>query len=423
MQNKLVKLLLNNIGYKIAAFIFALLLWSYVLAVEDPDTEKPIPNVPLVFVNEDVLNRENLCVRGDKSEILKDIDVPVTVNRNNYRNATASTLRAVVDLSSVKAAGEYDLPVQVTSQLNAVKVNMSTPPKVHVEIDHLLPSSAIPVQVDLAGEPPEGYYFGPPSTEPTVIQLSGPSKDVERVRQAVVTLDRTNLTRSYNDSVPVELRDEQGSPISSASFSNVLSVIVKMDVLPQKTVPINRDSLLVGVDKIEPGYEINLNNIKLTPETVEIAGPDYVLAKIGSVDVESVDVQGLSASMKVKTPIKLPDGVIMTRPSPAEAELYIDINEITETVQFNDLPITIEGAAKNQVVTIDPEKVSISITAGVSAKINTISRGAIAPYIDVTGYSPGQYTLDIQCHIAETLPPKAIRNIIPSAITVRIEEK
>ena len=420
MLKKFFKALFANPLYKIMAALFAVVLWSYVLVIEDPDTPKLIEDVPVSFINESLLTQKNLVVRGDKDQILTSCDVSVTTPRSLYRSVTPSVLTATANLGAISTKGEFDIPILVPppSAFNGVRIDARTPAAIHVEIDELVQKEAVPVRVEFEGTLPAGFYNTVPETVPSAVSLSGPKQDVDLVSHAVVKLDLSEA-RGYNDSIMVELRDAEGNVIPSTAFTSEPSVIVKMDVYPKKTVPINQDTLIVGFDKIAPGYQLNASGLTISPEEVEIAGPADILDTITSLDINAVDIQGWRESQQRSVQLRLPDGIIVTQPQPIE--LYVDITLITRTVRFDDLLVEVRGVQHNHNALIGPERISVSITAS-EATVDAISRGDIKPYVDVTDLARGTYD---NVPVQTALTPEQKQNAViefSSAVTVVIEE-
>ena len=420
MLKRIFKAIFANPLYKIMAALFAVVLWSYVLVIEDPDTPKLVADVPVSFINESMLTQKNLVVRGDRSQIQMICDVSVTTPRSLYSSVTPSVFNATANLGAISAKGEFDIPIQVPppSAFNGVRVNSRNPASIHVEIDELAQKEAVPVRVEFEGTLPGRFYNTVPETVPSAISLSGPKQDVDLVSQAVVKLDLSKA-RGYNDSMIVELRDAEGNVIPSAAFTSVPSVIVKMDVYPKKTVPINHDTLIVGFDKIAPGYQLNASGLSITPEEIEIAGPADILEQITSLDINAVDVQGWRESQQRSVTLRLPDGIIVTQPQPIE--LYVDITLITRTVRFDDLLVEVRGVQHNHNALIAPERISVSITAS-EATVDAISRGDIKPFVDLTDLAKGVYD---NVPVQTALTPDQKQNAViefSSAVTVHIEE-
>ena len=91
----------KNLALKIIAFVFAMLLWGYVLTDQKPMREKEITNVTTSFDGEAELIAQGFCVRGDRSEILQDVTVKVRTQITNYAYVTPSTIIASISLRNI----------------------------------------------------------------------------------------------------------------------------------------------------------------------------------------------------------------------------------------------------------------------------------------------------------------------------------
>ncbi|MEZ4509418.1 MAG: hypothetical protein R2881_07255 [Eubacteriales bacterium] len=105
-----------NVALKVIAFIFAMLLWGYVLTDQKPMRTKEITNVATSFEGEAELIAQGFCIRSDRAEILQDVAVTVRTQRSptclyqcqfglGFPSACAT---------SARRAREYDLPIQAT---------------------------------------------------------------------------------------------------------------------------------------------------------------------------------------------------------------------------------------------------------------------------------------------------------------------
>ena len=91
----------KNMALKVIAFVFAMLLWGYVLTDQKPMREKEVPNVATSFDGEAELIAQGYCVRGDRSEILQDVSVKVRTQITNYAYVTPSSIVASISLRNI----------------------------------------------------------------------------------------------------------------------------------------------------------------------------------------------------------------------------------------------------------------------------------------------------------------------------------
>ena len=117
MANKILKTLVNNIGYKILAVVFAFILWLVVYNIDDPNkTVRFSTNVTVE--NESAVTDMNKCY-----EVLNGtntVTFSVTAKRSVINKledtdftATADMNRMIVDSDNKTAR----VPIEVTSQV------------------------------------------------------------------------------------------------------------------------------------------------------------------------------------------------------------------------------------------------------------------------------------------------------------------
>ena len=143
----------RNIGLKIVAFIFAILLWAYVLVALNPVRSKSINDVPITLEGyTDLLSRNLILVNSDFG--LADVEVNATIT--NHAELDNSRVNCRASLSTISAAGTYRLPLSVTVQSNLGTVASVNPRTVTVEVDNLVVKT-VPVKLQTVGALPEGY--------------------------------------------------------------------------------------------------------------------------------------------------------------------------------------------------------------------------------------------------------------------------
>ena len=72
----------HNFGMKIAAVVFAFILWNYVLVTTNPLRDKTITNLPVQVTNAALLQERSLALVED---IASNVKVRVVVQANNDR--------------------------------------------------------------------------------------------------------------------------------------------------------------------------------------------------------------------------------------------------------------------------------------------------------------------------------------------------
>ena len=382
----------RNLALKIISLFFAVILWSYVLNVENPTREKILRNIPVTFVGEDKLNnQQKLMVRGAKEDILKDVNVVITVPARMYGDVTAENVVAVADLSGIATSGEHTVRIEASvPSIPDVTVLSVSPYDLDVEVD-VIRERVIPVEIQYTGILPEGYWRSDVELIPSTITLTGAASDLEKVATAVCEIDLTGRTTSMYDSKRVILMDSEGVTVDHNNFTGDMAYVsYKMTILPKKTVPLDIGSALLGTDALASGYE--MLNVSITPaSTVEIAAPQSVLDTIDSISIDPINLQGASESvLNYAVNLQLPDGVRVI--GNQLFNVFVRIEEKTRTDTYYDVPVEIRNLGKGLEASLSIEAGKIMLTGPLSI-LDAHNEKDLSLFVDASGLGDGVYEL------------------------------
>ena len=380
----------SNLLMKIMAVLFAVILWSYVLSIINPDRTKFVPEVNATYYGDAELNDRHLAVTKSLSDVLDKVTVKVQVKQSDIKLLSNKSIDAYVDVSDINSPGDYVREVEAKlTGLNGVVIE-TNPSKIKVHVDWYN-SKPVPVTVNVIGSVPNGYYASVPEITPTTVQLRAAQTDLQKVASAVCNVDLTGLTEGFNKNMDIDLLDSDGNIIDKTQFQGELpSVIVKLDVQSMKIVPIDAKGSITGQDEVASGYEVS--DIACEPKQVAIAGDAQTLAGISSISLVPYSVSGKSASESVALDYQPPEGVTVL--TEQKAQVNIAIREITKTKTFKDVAIKTRDLGGGLNADISPARVDVTVMAGVSA-MSRLSRSDIVPYVDLDGLKPGTYSLDV----------------------------
>ncbi len=99
-----------------------------------------------------------------------------------------------------------------------------------------------------------------------------------------------------------------------------------------------------------------------------------------------------------------------------KAEVYITIREVTKTKTYKDVAVKAKDLAAGLHADLSNPSVDVTVMAGASA-VSRLSRSDIVPYVDLDGYKPGTYTVEVLFEIPKGL---AEENFTASVGTVTV---
>ena len=387
----------KNLALKIIAFVFAMLLWGYVLTDQKPMREKELSNVTTSFEGEAELIAQGYCVRGNRSDILQDVSVKVRTQITNYAYVNASSIIATISLRNISEAREYDLPIQasVTSSLGVVQT--ITPATVHVEIDKLV-TKTIPITTTFIGTLPDGYWADMDALSATTrLDITGPKTDISGITHGECVVDLTGRTGTIYSTYDVTFYDKNNSIVSSDIMIGTLPTsTVRLPIYPMKNVPVDVDSSLVGADNLAANHEI----IKAvaTPATVRLVGDQSVLDQINTIQMEPIPVNGLDTTMTVTGTLIVPEGVRLL--DSTSVSVLLEVREMVIKQTFEQLEIQVHGNASRANVSLGIPAADLTIEGRYSL-VSMLSRSDVQLFVDVTGLTPGVYKLPIAVRVRD----------------------
>jgi YbbR domain-containing protein len=165
----------ENFGWKLLSLIAAFLIWANIASEPELTT---ILSAPVEYKN----FPKGLEI---SSEIVETVDVETHGAAGQLRDLSASHLAAIVDFSSVRAAGERTFTL-TTAELNlprGIQLIRIIPAQLRFKFEPGVTRS-IPVQVPFAGKLPAGWKLASFGVTPAALTIAGPQSRVQAVVKA-----------------------------------------------------------------------------------------------------------------------------------------------------------------------------------------------------------------------------------------------
>ena len=417
------KRLTRNLGLKILAVIFSIILWLIVVNINDPVVPVSFYGVPV-----DIINTDSITSQGKMYEVLDEtdtIDVVVRAKRSVADSLSKDNIKAVADMEQLTfmdtvgiqlSSNKYNDKLEsITSSTDSLKVNIETTEK-----------TQLVVSCETVGEPETGYMLGNITTDQNLVRISGPQSAVSKVSKAVASVNVAGMTSDISTSVELKLYDEEGNQIDNKGISqNISAINVNVEILAKATVPLT----FTTTGTPATGYAVS-GEIVSTPGTVNIAGKKSVIDTITSIEIPDLNVTGQSSNMTTIVKVKnyLPDGVRYVGTS-ADSNITIIVGiENEETVSY-DVPsknITLANIPANTKasITTTGETLPVQIT-GLASVMATLKENALTGIVDlaalqtklgVDALEEGKYTAEITFVL-----PEGAKVIVPVSVEVELQ--
>lgn len=377
--------LTNNIGLKILSIVLAAILWLVITNIDDPEATRKFTDVKVEVKNENViasLNQVYDIIEGET------IDFTFQARRSIRDKLSKSDFVVTADFSKLSIANSVPIEISCPKYENEVEIVEGKYQTMKVSLEQLAVEN-YKADIILKGEPAEGYIVGVTTASPNIIRVSGPRSRVERIAKVIVEADVSGETDSFTTSAKPKVLDEYGKEIDATnlSFSKEL-VEVNIDIY--KTKKINLQITTVG----EPAYGYAKTNLEYEPKTITVAGEDDALKRIMYLSIEE-NITGATKNIEKEINLQeeLEEGLILVGEDQT-AVIYITIEKlITRDVSIWPGDIEPRNKPENLSLTYNTSGPLIITIMGFEEDINGLNRLNIKPYVDLTGFSAGTYTL------------------------------
>ena len=387
----------NNLSLKIVSAVFAVILWTVIVNIYDPNTSYTFSNITVQLVNTQSLTEKNYTfevVDGGK------ISVTVSGPKSVVTDLKTSDIAATADLSKVTAFTDYvDKQVQVVKDgqvLNNVEaVPRTSALKLSIENRD---TNTYAVNVNTTGTPANGYAVASTTTSPTYIKVTGPTSLVEGVASVGVDVDVSGAKGTVNTQSDINMYDSDGNIIANEELemsSETADVIVEM--ARTKTVPV------VVKTSGTPSQDCVVTGTSLSQTSVVISGQQEALSKIDNITIPSsaVSVDGLSEdkTYTFKLTDYVPSGVKIVSDSRLQVTIKIS-KASTKTVHISSDAIKIENVSSGYNAVIEGTGIDV-IISGTGTMLENISATDITCNVNAAGLSAGTHSVDVSVSVPD----------------------
>ena len=371
----------RNLGLKIVALVFAILLWAYVLVALNPVRSKSIDDVPITLEGyTDLLSRNLILVNSDLG--MADVEVNATITNHSDLDASRITCRA--SLGTISAAGTYRLPLSVTVQSNLGTVASVDPRTVTVEVDNLIVKT-VPVKLELTGTLPEGYEVVAESMVST-ITVEGAARYIEPTVRAVATVDLTGRTENVEESANVGFYDKNDNEVTVVTRSqNNPNVTVRATISAYKLVNIRPEVTLE-----DDVYYESINQV--SPASVVLYGTSEALAAIDTVSTQALVLPAERGVVTRDLTLVLPEGVSLKRGQSSSVTLNAVVTEKTGETEL-EVPLTYTGVGSDLAIVDGAPTIATVVVSGPLKQVEQVTPESLAVKVDLAGYGPGDWEL------------------------------
>ncbi len=376
--------LTDNMGLKILAILFSIVLWLIAINITDPVTQDSY-NVTV-----QMQNMNSLTSSGKYVEILDGTDsIRVTVrgSRTLLSSFTEKNIVAVADVNKMNS--DLQVPIELSTTRISDKIESIRSDKQYVQLSvENIGKQQIPVIVKVQNEPGEGYILGSATTTQNVEIISGPESLVNNVSYAAVEINVDGATSDVNISLPIHLYDKNDEIADSSKITMSMSeVYTTASILQTKELPI-----VCGVTgSILDGYALT-GRVECDPDTITVAGRSNQVKNLSSIEItDAIDITGCDSNVISQVDIRdyIPEGLTLVGGSEAgtvNVTVYIEKETEREfSVPMSKIHVT--GTPNGYTAELAEHDDYMGVTLrGLNSLLNSVNPDNIVGVIDINKY-------------------------------------
>jgi len=376
----------NNLSLKLATLVVAILLWSYVMSEVNPIIRKEFKNITVNYLNVQSLERQGLVIMSPESA---KVNVEITGKKKEVDEVLASNIYAEVDLTGY-GEGQVRVPITVKLLNNTADVIVSniSPQEVLFTLEKTIPKE-ITITPETIGEMDEKYVVGDIVSEPETIIIRGPRSWVNEVDRAVATVDVTNKTKDFTDTVPIKLLNSEGEEVVGVEKEPNFAKLT-VPILQTKELPVE---LVIEGDAPE---NTSITNILLNPSTVKVKGYEQDLNLLENIKTKPVDINQLLDTNMIEVELDLPEGIELVDPTIKVSATYTLEEMIEKTFEIKLSEMKIINLSQDLKLDDESLEKSVKVTVkGLKNIIDEINKDDLTPTVDLDNLTEGTHQVTL----------------------------
>ncbi|WGX76173.1 CdaR family protein [Paraclostridium bifermentans] len=365
----------NNTKIKLISLLSALVLWLYVMTVEDPVETRTFSDIPVTITNMSVLEERGLTIYP-KEELLADISI----------RANLSSLRPI-NRDNIYIYGRLDDPKEGK---NVVYLQANLPERVNkydikpnvitLDLEKVV-NEKRSISVDVEGVPK--INIDNIETNKKTVDVSGPRTLVNKVTSIKATLDASDKYKDFSTKLKLVPVDANGDAVKGVKLDDNF-VVATVKFLQEKVVPVK----LVFDDSVS--NQSNLENYSINPKDITIEGKKEALDNINGINTKPITANDLKSNNSIDVALDIPKDVKIKN-NISSIKLNINKNITSEfLISKSDIEIVSKESETGKEVDLSKIPENIKITVSYSDEIKDLSQKDIQLYIDMADTSQGE---------------------------------
>lgn len=393
MVRKFLKTLINNIGFKILAVLFACVLWIVVYNINDPTQTKTYTS-PVTIENADAIS--DMSKYYEILDGSNSVSFSVSAKKSVLEKIDESDFSVVADMSTVVidedgATGTVKINISCSKYDSSLKYNGKSK-YLLIGLEDLM-SKQFVITANTDGTVANGYALGNVSISGSnVIKVSGPASVVSEISSVCATINVDGISTSISDNVLPVLYNEDGEEVDTTKLTlSITTVTINAAVVGTKEITLDFDTTGTPAD----GYSVV--GIESELDVVQIKGASSVLNTITQLEIpaEALNVDGMTDSLSTTIDISeyLPDGCELVDNGQSVVSVTVRIEPYqTKTYTVPVSYISVEGLADDRSLAYNSLTAEVTI-GGVTSVLDVLDSSELRFVLDASSLSVGTHSV------------------------------
>lgn len=301
------KRIINNIknNYKsvLLSFVIAIAAWFFVSVQIFPTVEESVRGITIETQVTDFMLQNNLQL---VDAVKETADIRIEGKRYDISGLSADDFYATLDLSTVKTAGTYSVPVNISAKTNSDFTILNANPRaVTIEIEEIVTREFEVEGTAPSLSLPEGYYVDEIVASPATITITGSASVLDKIDRIEARSVYTGLiTESHDTQSEIFIYGTNGARIVNDDLIlSTENVSVYIPIYKQKELP-----LTFAFSNVPSYFDTESLRYEIQPSTITVAAPDDSIDHLSVLEIGTIDISDIKLNQTVTIPITLPEG-------------------------------------------------------------------------------------------------------------------
>ena len=173
------KILKNNLGLKLLAFLFAFLLWLIVVNIDNPVMSKTFSGIPVIVEHSEILTEQKKTYQI--VDDTQNVNVTISAKRRTLSKIKAEDIIVTADIKEMYLDSQIPLEAVVVGYEENYESIYTNPRNLQIRIEENV-SKTSNITPMATGEVRDGFVLGNLQTDPETVTINGPESLVDRSR-------------------------------------------------------------------------------------------------------------------------------------------------------------------------------------------------------------------------------------------------